>query len=437
MENFEVLSPGKKIRKIRKDFRIKQHEITGGEITRNLISIIENDKANLTIHVADILSENINKVCAERKIDFRVTSEYLLEDINVQVNQIADNYIDYLFKNECTPSFAFEDSLNNIENFLSKYDIFDKKVVIFEKIGCIYRNHKEYYKAYTYYLKAYEHNGRLLDDVRLARLLLDLNYCCVKLNRYKEVLGLNKSVSLTKQSIPIELRYKLLFNNILAYKNLGEYDKAVIEIERVERDFSLSTEYKFDLTTIKANCLMQNKHYKEALSLHEYLFSLIENDHIEKKLIALCNILEIYTILNDTKYLKKYLAKSNLLVNEYDLLQNKKYDSQIYNYIGIGYHSIDDLDSAKEYFNKSVKAAATMKNASILLSSLDNLFDIYVKENNSNELDNLKTQLLELISLETLPANNTLILKLIGYYNDSSDKESIRNLIYFVLNNSK
>lgn len=39
-----ILTPGEKIKNIRKDFKIKQSEITGGKITRNLISLIENYK---------------------------------------------------------------------------------------------------------------------------------------------------------------------------------------------------------------------------------------------------------------------------------------------------------------------------------------------------------------------------------------------------------
>ena len=40
MDYGEILSSGKKIKKIRKELGLKQHEITGGEVTRNLISII-------------------------------------------------------------------------------------------------------------------------------------------------------------------------------------------------------------------------------------------------------------------------------------------------------------------------------------------------------------------------------------------------------------
>ena len=67
----EILSPGQKIRKIRSELKIYQKEITGGEITRELVSIIENDKSALTPAVAQIITDNINRMCKEKKYRFQ------------------------------------------------------------------------------------------------------------------------------------------------------------------------------------------------------------------------------------------------------------------------------------------------------------------------------------------------------------------------------
>ena len=80
----EILSPGQKIKKIRKDLKINQKDVSGGKITRELISIIENDKSTLTPAVAEIIAENINKICRERNLDYTLSSEYLLEDVREQ-----------------------------------------------------------------------------------------------------------------------------------------------------------------------------------------------------------------------------------------------------------------------------------------------------------------------------------------------------------------
>lgn len=428
----DILSPGEKIRKIRKEFKIRQHEITGGEITRNLISIIENDKANLTQGVAEILSENINKVCADKGMDFRITTEYLLETKESQANRIADSYIEYLGNSDVVNRENFEDKVREIEAFLSVYDIFEKKVTIFERLGYIFKSERDYYKAYTYYIKAYENSSRIFKDIRLFKLLLNTGFCCLRLKKYKETLDFNRLALLYNGNIPEDIHYKILLNNVLAYKNLNDYEKALAEIQRIENIFNKDID-KFDILTLKANCLKLKKFYKDSLQIHEQLLNNINEEDIEKKMIALCNILEIYIELNDTKNIKKYIDRCSLLMNAYDKIRKRIYSPEIYNDIALGYKIIGTLDLAKSYFAKAITAGREYNNVDVILSSFNNLFSIYVEENNTLGLEDLRNQLIELMMLKLLTNNNTIILRFIYYYNENFDRESIESLIGFVL----
>ena len=87
MSNVHLLTPGEKIKKIRKDFKIKQSDITGGKITRNLISLIENNRAELTESTAKIICNSINSICEKRNIDFMMTSDDLLKNNTIQAAQ--------------------------------------------------------------------------------------------------------------------------------------------------------------------------------------------------------------------------------------------------------------------------------------------------------------------------------------------------------------
>lgn len=69
---------------------MRQEELAGGEITRNLISIIENNKANLTPSTAKILVNNFNNYCLGKGIDIEVTEDYLLEDVVSQAKKVVD-----------------------------------------------------------------------------------------------------------------------------------------------------------------------------------------------------------------------------------------------------------------------------------------------------------------------------------------------------------
>ena len=53
---------GQNLKQIRKRLGIRQHEISGGEVTRNLISLIENDKTPLHERVAKLIAKNINDI---------------------------------------------------------------------------------------------------------------------------------------------------------------------------------------------------------------------------------------------------------------------------------------------------------------------------------------------------------------------------------------
>lgn len=49
-------------------------------------------------------------------------------------------------------------------------------------------------------------------------------------------------------------------------------------------------------------------------------------------------------------------------------------------------------------------------------------------------MDNIKNELLELISTNAINNDNTLIFKVIGFYNAMDDKESIEGIVSFILN---
>ena len=131
MDYGEILSSGKKIKRIRKELGLKQHEITGGEVTRNLISIIENDKAALTEKVAKVIADNINMACSEQNIDYHVSAKYLLESEEYQAERVVDKYLENLAVDNLQ-------IVDEIEEFLIIYDLTDKKISIYEKIGDLY-----------------------------------------------------------------------------------------------------------------------------------------------------------------------------------------------------------------------------------------------------------------------------------------------------------
>jgi len=196
----EILSQGEKIKRIRKSFKIRQQDITGGEITRELISIIENNKTNLTPNVAQIIADNINRICKERGIEFSVEASYLLEDVSQQSNKIADEYIEFLSTNENEFSQSLIEEIDHIEFFCMKYGEAEKNLALYEKIGDIYNKQRSYDKSYTYYIKALENAASIDETIALIKVSEKIGILCLKLMKYEETLHFNSFAGFKTQA---------------------------------------------------------------------------------------------------------------------------------------------------------------------------------------------------------------------------------------------
>lgn len=431
----EILSPGKKIKKIRKEFKIKQHEITGGEITRELISIIENDKSRLRPNVAEIIAENINKLCKERNIDFHITASYLVEDVNFQANKIADEYIEYLKTIEGVDSKYLMEIVEEIEAFLMQYDVCEKKTIIYEEIGDLLKHKKKYNKSYTYYIKAFENHNGLFNDLRLVTLLLKTGSLCILLTRYSDALDFNSLALNYNINIPEDIKYKLLFNTALAYKKLSEYDNSIKEIEHIETTLkNLTKQDIFDLTVLKANTFRAKNLYADALQLNEILLDSMDITCHENIILLTSNIIDIYTVLKDSKNIKIYIDKLIYYINNFEDISENVYLCGICNQIGESSMLIGAMDQAKKYYSRSIKACKHHRNKEVLEESLNALLAIHIEENDLLQINKFKNELLELMKLDAILPNTIILFKLINYYNTIGETETISNLLEFTLN---
>lgn len=433
---YEILSPGEKIKKIRKDFKIKQYEITGGEITRELISIIENGKSKLTPSVAEIIAENVNNICSERNIAFYLTSSYLLEDINTQANKVADRYIECLGTIEYTTSKDFITIIKQIEEFLIAYDVPEKKLTIYEKIADIFKKDRIYDKSYIYYVKAYENYNKFFTDIVLFNLLQKMGTVCISLSKYREALDFNnKALVIPKASIPESLSYKAWFNNALAYKKLKEYDNCIKEIHNIEARFkNLTKQNKFKLNVLKANCFNGKKSYKSALELYKFLLDSEESEAHENIALVTNNIVNIYTNLNDIENTKNYMHKLIYLIDAFNDSIDSEYLCNIYNQIGETSKIIGNIDLAKKYYRLSINACKKFNNTGLILEPMDDFLSILINEDDFSEINKIKNEILELIKSETISSTNMIILKLINYYNDAGKPDIIQELLKPLLN---
>ncbi len=434
MDNIKIISSGEKIKNIRKSLGLKQDDITGNEFNRTLISMIENGKVRLSANAAEVIADNINNVCKQRNIDFKVTASYLLQDEKIQATLIVDKYIKFLNENSNNSSMNLSDDIREIDQFLINNEVdINKKITVYNIIGDIFDSKNEYYSSYTYYLKAFENGNKILSNTKLVDLLIKLMYSCNMLKRYNEALYFGE-LALNYNQLPEKLKFKLTYNSALAYKKLGLYNESLKKINYITTSFhELSIDNKFNVITLKANCLQEIKYYKEALDEYKHILSVLSPGDRIKQLVIMCNMMDIYIYFEDIKNVKRYIDKIISITDNLEELSKDDYVPQIYLDVANAGVYINSLNIAKDYYRKAISSAKLTKQYELLLNSLEKLFDIYSKENNLNELDNIKNQLLEIISIDSNLEVHRLIYKFIDFYNTNDDKDSIKALLKFAL----
>ncbi|WP_238883563.1 helix-turn-helix domain-containing protein [Clostridium sp. YIM B02551] len=436
--NLEIVTPGMKLKELREKLGIKQHELAGNQITRNLISMMENDKASITEPTAKILSENINHICKNKKIDFNVLPDFFEDTVEKQLELVFQEFIlkitneesDFIKEN-------YEQYILKMEDLLIRFNDKFKKYSLYKLLGDKYYESNDYEAAYTYYIKAYENSYSLLSKEEYCRLLLTLSNCCIRLKRYDESIYNNNLAIANKDSISKELAYNIMFNSLLSYKNMNNREKVLSELSVLEKNFSdeinKSIKRKFECMTIHGNCLRELNKFNEAIKKYKQLLDLLDLNALEFQMVTLCNLLETYININDRKNIKMYLNKSLGLMKRYEELSHRPYSEYIYYDIGIAARRAGDDDIAIKYLDKGIKYSRVSKNDQILLNSFEELLEVYINMEITEEIDELKNQFLEVMSLDLLNLECILTLKFIKYYNSIKDFDTINQITEFVL----
>jgi tetratricopeptide (TPR) repeat protein len=438
MDEMKVKTPGEKLKEIRQRFDIKQSQLTGDKITRNLISIIENGKTSLTEGTAETIVKNINNICAIKGISYEITVEELMEDIESQANKCLIDFKNTIEKNE--KNFVkgeYNATLACLEKILKENSLHDEAYDLYIMLASIYDKYRLYHNAYSCYIQAFQNCASLFNNPKVASLLINIGYCCIKLKLFNEALYYNTQVSKFCEDISDKLKCLLLYNNAICYKNLNKFDDAMSEISKIEQEASefLTKEMsvKKNVLVLKANCLKEQKFYNDAIAVHKSIIPLIDNTDVESLLFVYCNLIESYIDLNDTKKLKKYIDKCIMLLDAYKLLDNKLYPHFIFNDIALACYFTNNVQLSRFYFIEALKASKHYMNEEIASASINKLLHIAIENESEEEISFIKNQLIESISLKLISKGDASIIKLIEYYNKVSDTQGISDLTRFLL----
>ncbi len=320
----KILSTGEKIKQLRTDIGLKQDDISNDEITRSLISMIENNKRNLTYRTAKIISNSLNKYYVN--LGAEITPDLLLESEVEQAQRMIRERLDEMQQLLENPTAGTEVQI--IESFQKLID-FAKEWKLDEIIAELQETRGRFY------FKTYQYNDALKD-------FFDAQEYYLQKEKYNKVASVYSLIGSSHYQLNIPEQALLYYekaydtivsrrpsnydhmnilvqkNKILCYIKLQRYDMAFKAIHDFKEHYKSEDRRLYEVMLMEANTYKDIQNYHKSIKLYDKLL---------KKSNKLSSSLKL------------------LIYNNYaDLYQkNEEYERSL-NYIQLAYEYIDEAD---------------------------------------------------------------------------------------------
>lgn len=444
--NYNICRPGERIKRIRIQIRMKQSELSGTNITRNLVSMIENGKSALTMKTAMILSDNINSFCEKKELSFRTTPSELMYSEEAQAKDICNEFIKLV--NNLGEEFLKFDSkthLDRIKAIMNEYNLNYEKAIIYEMIGRLYIGKREFEKATMNLYLAYEYMTKIeIDDKseRLADIILKLVHGKKAVKLYEEALSINFSFrnSIFFGNCTRITQSRIIYNNAVCLKKANLIEDCIHDLLLLEEEYTEAIkqiEYReIEIKILKGNALGDSQFISEAIKTHKGILNETKIS-LEFEVITYCNLIEIFIRLKDNKGIEKTLSDAEVCFNEYSKTADSRFANEVYRIIGSAYKSLNDRINSEKYFLKCYEISRIRKIKDTLESSLEQLIELYTCNSNFDKLNNVKNFVLECCVSKLINPSSIVVINLIGHYNKLKDYGSIESIINVVTNTFK
>ncbi|MDT8717153.1 tetratricopeptide repeat protein [Clostridium sp. 19966] len=422
MKCSRVIPIGEKLRMLREKYNLNQDEIVGTAVTRNLISQIENGKANLTKNTAEIIVSNVKEILKKNNMILDIGIEYLLEDEESQARKILDEFIEklrMLMKNKDT---SFISTLEDAEKFILRWDFIDEKIIIYDLAGDYFYNNNNFSKASVYY----EIVKRLINVnmymIPLIPVLIKLSKTYFYMGKYQEGIDVCNYAMDRFQEMDSYSKTIFLFNICLYFNYLKDYEKALEFIDKLEpimdtkiKDISLKT------LLLKASCFYHLNRYDEAIQTYENLLTHTPDYDYGNRAIYYNNLSEIYMDMNvlDTsnKYLSMALKSIPNISNDFNMLPQMHLD------IAKRYIKLKNITNAITYLKKSLNLAKSFNYTFVINDVL--METVHIPK---EEIDiDIKEEFKQLVFNSGI-VSNILLVNILQYFSTFNDTKAVTEI---------
>lgn len=351
----QTVSSGQLVKKIRKSLGLRQYQIVNDQITRNLISLVENNKIPLTANSAKIIIECINEHAEAKGSPIRITDQDLRIDGIFEARLKIASYLETFDNVENEGRATIEFMIHDINVLLSQYDLPEQKMLLFKIIADYFVNRGDLSSALIYYLKCYEATVRISDVDATLEILSTLVSMYLKNG---ENLNAIRFAKIAENIAPINssaIFQTILFNKAMAFEHHKEYKRCVWEVDRLIKNWpTVSASRLFELKLLKADSLLKLEYYQESLEIYQELYRASEKP-LEQAL-SLSKIVTANRYLDRLEEIKEPLDLLLKQLTEMD--DSVEYACQMELDAAKGQLFIGDLSGAKKSILKCLGYAA-------------------------------------------------------------------------------
>lgn len=400
---FEFLTPGKRVRKLRKELRMTQAEISKG-FSRNLISLIENEKMELTPSITRKIVNNINNKIKANNINKELlTSEDLIKSkigqVIVFVNEVTVN-----IKNDKIGSIKKTDkTIEYTIKLIQDYKIENKYMLnLLKSATDYYYKNKEYSKCKMYCVKCIHLSGIMGEKIYTLEGILTIAAIYYIDKDYKQALQYNNYATYIMDTDHIynqTYRKKILYNSAICYINIDETDTA-LELLNELKQYNLAENQLVDIESMEASCYLKNNMIETAKQIYNKLK--VKTSSNETLGTIHYNLAEIYI---EEENLEQASKEFKTCIKHREIAKSRQLAKTLYE-SALVERKKENIKGAKELLIKSIKNKHA-ENEYYL-----ELLNIYIEENNDKEIEGL----IKLIEDNNLKEVNSVWIETIDYY---------------------
>lgn len=219
----KIISTGEKIKQLRIDIGLNQDDLTNDEITRSLISMIENNKRNLTYRAAKVIADSLNQYYIN--LGKRITPDYLLESEVEQAQRLIKERLDEMQQLIDHPMVGNEnqvvENFKKLIKFARQWKLDSMVAQLYETRGKYYFNTYRYNAAISDSISALEYYLEKKNYDKAITLYFQIGNCYFQLMLYDQaLLYYNRALALVHTN-PSENTDRdqmlLMYNRILCY----------------------------------------------------------------------------------------------------------------------------------------------------------------------------------------------------------------------------